>query len=84
MTAHRNGVHRIDAPMADGRTLRYYDEGGAGRVPPRDVRDLPVVEHGSVMRFDVLTGEWVTIAAHRMDRTFMPPADLDRSVPALA
>ena len=81
MTAHRNdvhwnGVHRVDAPMADGRTLRYYDEGGAGRVPPPDVRDLPVVEHGSVMRFDVLTGEWVTIAAHRMDRTFMPPADL--------
>lgn len=66
---------RTDAPMADGRTLRYYDE-SPGRVAPPDTRDLPVVEHGSVMRYDVLTGEWVTIAAHRMNRTFMPPADL--------
>ena len=66
---------RTDAPMADGRTLRYYDE-TPGRVPPGDPRDLPPVQSGSVMRFDVLTGEWVTIAAHRMNRTFMPPADL--------
>lgn len=66
---------RTDAPMADGRTLRYYDE-TPGRVPPPDPRDLPAVEHGSVMRFDVLTGEWVTIAAHRMNRTHLPPADL--------
>jgi UDPglucose--hexose-1-phosphate uridylyltransferase len=65
---------RTDAPMADGRTLRYYDE-SPGRVAPRDPRDLPPVQTGSVMRFDVLTGEWVTIAAHRMNRTFMPPAD---------
>jgi len=67
-------VHRTDAPMADGRTLRYYDQ-SAGRVPPPDTRNLPTVEHASVMRFDVLTGEWVTIAAHRMNRTHLPPAD---------
>ena len=28
------------------------------------------------MRYDELTGEWVAIAAHRMDRTHLPPADL--------
>lgn len=68
-------VHRTDARMADGRVLRYFDE-AAGRVPPPDTRDLSPVEHGSVMRFDVLTGEWVTIAAHRMERTHLPAADV--------
>ncbi len=67
-------VIRTDARMADGRELHYFDE-SPGRVPPVDTRDLPAVEHGSVMRFDVLTGEWVTIAAHRMSRTHLPPAD---------
>jgi UDPglucose--hexose-1-phosphate uridylyltransferase len=68
-------VHRTQARMADGRDLFYFDEHeGANRDYP-DTRDLPSVQHGSTMRFDVLTGEWVTIAAHRMDRTFMPPAD---------
>ena len=32
-------------------------------------------EHAGEMRLDLLTGEWVAIAAHRMNRTFMPPAD---------
>lgn len=27
------------------------------------------------MRRDQLTGEWVAIASHRQDRTFLPPAD---------
>ena len=77
-TAHR--VRRTRAQMADGRELFYFDDtepyvsGGASRVVP-DTRDLPTVQHGSIMRFDVLTGEWVTIAAHRMDRTFLPPAE---------
>ena len=30
----------------------------------------------SRMRFDELTGEWVAFATHRMDRTYLPPADL--------
>jgi UDPglucose--hexose-1-phosphate uridylyltransferase len=62
--------------MADGRELYYFDERATGpREVLPDTRDLPTVQHASTMRFDVLTGEWVTIAAHRMDRTFMPPAD---------
>jgi UDPglucose--hexose-1-phosphate uridylyltransferase len=80
VNAPARGVRRTDARMADGRELFYFDDtepylsGAASRVVP-DTRDLPVVQHASVMRFDVLTGEWVTIAAHRMDRTFLPPAD---------
>lgn len=67
-------VFRTDARMPDGRALHYYDE-SPGRVPPPDTRDPGPVGHGSVMRFDVLTGEWVTIAAHRMSRTHLPSAD---------
>ncbi|WP_214401722.1 galactose-1-phosphate uridylyltransferase [Pseudonocardia lacus] len=67
---------RTPARMADGRELFYFDDPGRpDRVPPPDTRDLPAVQTGSTMRFDVLTGEWVTVAAHRMDRTFLPPAD---------
>ncbi len=67
-------VTRTDARMADGRALHYFDE-APGRVPPPDTRDLPPVGQGSVLRLDVLTGEWVTIATHRMSRTHLPPAD---------
>ncbi|MFC4942074.1 galactose-1-phosphate uridylyltransferase [Pseudonocardia sp. GCM10023141] len=73
-------MRRTRARMADGRDLFYFDDtepylsGGASRAVP-DTRDLPPVRTGSTMRFDVLTGEWVTIAAHRMDRTYLPPAD---------
>ena len=55
--------------------LFYFDDVTAEREVLPDTRDLPHVSHGSTMRFDVLTGEWVTIAAHRKDRTYMPPAD---------
>jgi UDPglucose--hexose-1-phosphate uridylyltransferase len=81
----RTATTRTPARMADGRELFYFDDPGRGeRVPPPDTRDLPTVQTGSTMRYDVLTGEWVTVAAHRMDRTFLPPADhcpLDPSRP---
>jgi len=37
---------------------------------------------GPQMRFDVLTGEWVPMAAHRMNRTHLPPADANPLAPA--
>src|SRR5919202_3750857 len=80
-------VRRTETRMADGRQLLYYDDsepyasGGATREL-HDSRDLPPVATTSTMRFDVLTGEWVALAAHRQDRTFMPPADLCPLCPA--
>jgi UDPglucose--hexose-1-phosphate uridylyltransferase len=76
-----DGVRRTTTRMADDREFFYFDDtepylsGAASRVVP-DTRDLPHVHQGSIMRFDVLTGEWVAIAAHRMDRTFLPPANM--------
>lgn len=34
------------------------------------------------MRYDVLTGEWVPMATHRMARTHLPPADANPLAPA--
>jgi UDPglucose--hexose-1-phosphate uridylyltransferase len=74
------GIRRTATRLADGRELFYFDDtepyaAGAATRELHDSRDLPQVRAGAVMRFDVLTGEWVTIAAHRMDRTHLPPAD---------
>lgn len=68
-------IRRTPALMADGRELIYFDDVTAQREVLPDVRDLPRVRHGSTMRYDVLTGEWVAIAAHRQDRIYLPPAD---------
>lgn len=67
-------MFRTDGPLADGRTIRWYDR-EAGREPVPDTRDLPTTTPMSQMRHDVLTDEYVVLAAHRQNRTFMPPAD---------
>ena len=38
-----------------------------------DRRALGAAAEAGTLRLDVLTGEWVTIAAHRMTRTHLPP-----------
>ncbi|WP_422631951.1 galactose-1-phosphate uridylyltransferase [Pseudokineococcus basanitobsidens] len=65
--------------LADGRTLRYYDDrggSGAGRPTP-DERPMTPQDRSRAgeVRRDPLTGDWVAVAAHRNDRTFLPPAD---------
>lgn len=40
-----------------------------------DFRDLPRVQTESWMRRDPLTGDWAIYAAHRQNRTFLPPAN---------
>ena len=74
-------VRRTPDVLADGRQIIYFDDtepyvsGQATRATP-DTRPLEPADPGhSQLRFDVLTGEWVTIASHRNTRTFMPPPD---------
>jgi len=82
--------------LADGRELFYFDDsepyvsGGATRRldDPRPLPDrFAPDEHGRPatgpeLRRDPLTGEWVAMAAHRMNRTFLPPADANPLAPA--
>ncbi|BCN80453.1 galactose-1-phosphate uridylyltransferase [Prescottella equi] len=73
-------IRKTRTRLSDGRELIYFDdtEPYASGVVTRELhdgRDLAPVEAASTMRFDVLTGEWVTLAAHRMNRTFLPATD---------
>jgi UDPglucose--hexose-1-phosphate uridylyltransferase len=79
-SVHRHRVRCTATHLADGRELLYFDDSepyvsGAATRELHDTRDLGEAEAAGECRYDPLTGEWVTIATHRMDRTFRPPAD---------
>ncbi|QNQ90424.1 galactose-1-phosphate uridylyltransferase [Corynebacterium poyangense] len=73
--------------LADGRELLYFDDenpylsGEETRILD-DPRKLPIASTQSEMRRDPLTGEWNVYAAHRMNRTFMPPANENPLAPS--
>lgn len=65
-------------PYVSGRVSRRLDDPRplADRfapIPQPDGTTLPVT--GPEMRRDPLTGDWVPMASHRMNRTFLPAAD---------
>lgn len=69
-------TQRHDAKLADGRDLFYYDDadstlGVARKADTRPVEPRPELAQ---MRLDVLSGEWISVAAHRHGRAFLPPA----------
>ncbi|MFJ9694780.1 galactose-1-phosphate uridylyltransferase [Kitasatospora sp. NPDC101183] len=66
---------RTVTSLADGRRLTYYDRGAAVPRESVDRRPLDPASHGSEVRLDPATGDWVTIAAHRQARTYRPPAE---------
>ena len=72
--------------LADGRQLIYFDDADTKLSPDRkpDARVLDARPASAVMRQDVLTGEWISIAAARQNRVFLPPAHLDPLAPASA
>ena len=80
-TGHR--VRKTSRRMADGREIIYFDD--TEPFVPRtavDTRPLPPVAGAATeMRYDPLTGEWISLAAHRNDRTLMPPPDQDPLAP---
>jgi UDPglucose--hexose-1-phosphate uridylyltransferase len=70
--------------MADGRELIYFDDPDTTLPPERaaDKRHLEPRPANAIMRQDVLTGEWVSIAAARQNRVFLPPASMDPLAPS--
>jgi len=77
-------VQKSSITLADGRELIYYGDQADEDAAYPDLRPLPKVEVSSQVRHDPLLGEWVIVAGHRQDRTFLPPADhcpLDPSTP---
>ncbi|HET8766392.1 MAG TPA: galactose-1-phosphate uridylyltransferase [Pedococcus sp.] len=69
-------LRRTSRRLADGREIIYFDDTPA--APARDAVDLrplgPRAQAGQV-RYDALVGDWVAIAGHRSNRTFLPPKD---------
>src|SRR5690606_17852901 len=47
-------------------------------------RDLDPRPATATMRQDILTGDWVSVAAARQNRAFLPPAELDPLAPQSA
>ncbi|MFC8680276.1 galactose-1-phosphate uridylyltransferase [Microbacterium ureisolvens] len=77
------GVVKRSTLLADGRELIYYDDPGTtlGAERSVDARALAPRPETATMRRDVLTGDWVSIAAARQNRAFLPPAHLDPLAP---
>lgn len=62
--------------LADGRTIIYFDD--RPDAPPRtavDTRPLGPRSAAGEIRYDALVDDWVAVAGHRGDRTFLPPKD---------
>ncbi|BCY12658.1 galactose-1-phosphate uridylyltransferase [Actinoplanes sp. L3-i22] len=90
--APRHRVRKTSRRMADGREIIYFDDtepyvSGAATRQAADTRPLPsaeeVLKGGAQVRYDPLTGEWIAMASHRNDRTFLPPADQDPLAPTM-
>lgn len=78
------GIVKRPFTLADGRELFYYDDADTTLPPERaaDERVLGPRPPTATMRQDVLTGEWISIAAARQNRVFLPPASQDPLAPA--
>ena len=68
-------MRRIDGRLADGREILWFNEADDVVRETVDRRDLPSTATTSQIRYDATLDEWVAIASHRQDRTFMPPAN---------
>jgi UDPglucose--hexose-1-phosphate uridylyltransferase len=68
-------VHRLQLTKPDGRRLTLY-----GLQPLRDIGVAPspfanALDDNPHLRRNPLRDEWVTYAAYRQDRTFLPPPE---------
>ena len=77
------GVVKRATTLADGRELIYFDDPDTtlGEERAVDARTLDPRGETASMRLDVLTGDWITVAANRQNRVMMPSADADPLAP---
>src|SRR5580765_6429394 len=73
-------VRRTSAHLADDREIIYFDDtepylSGEQTRELHDKRHLGEAARAGQMRRDPLSGAWIAMATHRLDRTYLPPAD---------
>jgi UDPglucose--hexose-1-phosphate uridylyltransferase len=70
--------------LSDGRELIYFDDADTALPPDRAADTRPPAPRPALptLRQDPLTGEWISIAAARQARAFLPPAELDPLAPS--
>ena len=67
---------KTQSKLADGRDIIYYDDVDSDFPSERalDKRESSVRPEVAEMRLDSLTGDWISVAAARQSRAFLPPA----------
>ena len=78
------GITKRVTRLSDGRELIYFDDADTALPPERAADARPPVPRPELptLRQDPLTGEWISIAAARQHRAFLPPAELDPLAPS--
>jgi UDPglucose--hexose-1-phosphate uridylyltransferase len=78
------GITKRVTRLSDGRELFYFDDADTSLPPERPADTRPPEPRPAlpVLRQDPLTGEWISIAAARQNRAFLPPAELDPLAPS--
>lgn len=71
----RQTVRKTTTKLADGRELIYFDRDETAFRDEPDRRPLEPVANLSEVRRDPVTGDWITVAAHRQGRIYHPPTD---------
>ena len=61
--------------LSDGRQIIYFDDANSSlpQTRKKDLREKQPRPDVAEMRLDVLTGDWISIAAARQARAFLPP-----------
>ena len=79
-----DGITKRVTRLSDGRELIYFDDADTSLPPERapDTRPPAPRPAQPVMRQDPLTGDWISIAAARQNRAFLPPDELDPLAPS--
>ncbi|WP_457028683.1 galactose-1-phosphate uridylyltransferase [Kitasatospora sp. P5_F3] len=68
-------MQKTTTKLADGRELIYFDAEETADRAFTDLRPLEATAALSEVRRDPVTGDHVTVAAHRQGRIYHPPAD---------
>ena len=78
-----DAIRLVKSQLADGRELLYFDDADTTLPPERDPdpRELDPRPPTATMRYDVLAGDWVSVATARQGRVHLPPAELDPLAP---